>query len=69
MLEARTRSKVLELRLHHRAKVAWSVMTELDDATRLALEDEDHTPTDLRGGHCHNDQSNVERCDTVLSVR
>jgi hypothetical protein len=38
-------------------------MTELDDPTGLALEDEDHTPADLGGGHCHNDQSNGERCD------
>jgi len=26
---------------------------ELDDADRLAFEDVDHAPADLRGRHCH----------------
>src|SRR4029453_16114701 len=69
VLEARPRSEVLELRLHHRAQVTWSVMTELDDATGLALEDEDHTPTDLGGGHCHNDQSSGEGARDLLELR
>jgi hypothetical protein len=64
MLEARSGAKVLELRLHHRAQVAGRVVTELDNSAGLTLEYEDHTPTNLCGGHCHNDQSNGESAET-----
>jgi hypothetical protein len=53
MLEARTRAKVLELGLHHRAKVARGVMAELYDAARVALEHEDHSAPDLGSRNCH----------------
>jgi hypothetical protein len=72
MLEARTGTQVLQLRLHHCAKVSGRVVAEFDDATRLALEDEHHPATNLGSRHCHDDQSSEESCVTkkrVLSLR
>jgi hypothetical protein len=49
--------------LHHRAKVAGRVVSELDNAAGIALEDDDHSATDLGCRDCHMDQpdSKVER--------
>ena len=55
MLEIAAGTKILELRLNHRAEIARRVVAELDYATWIALEHEDHSTPDLGGRHCHID--------------
>src|SRR5205814_387944 len=60
MLVTRARTKVLELGLNHRAQVARRVVTELENAARIALEDDDHSAADLGCRYCHMDQTDAE---------
>jgi hypothetical protein len=54
MLEACTRTDVLQLGLHHRAQVARRVMAEIDDTAGLALENDDHASANLGCWYSHN---------------
>jgi hypothetical protein len=53
MLEIAASAEILELRLNHRTQVTRRVVPKLDDATRLPVEHEDHSATNLSGWHCH----------------
>jgi hypothetical protein len=60
MLVAGPGTQVLELRLNHRAEVAGRVVAELEYAAWIALEDDDHSATDLGCRDCHMDQPDAK---------